>query len=141
MSEDIANTLSKEEKQEQKMQRRTAQSPKANTPTTRTAGGSFLDECITTAEDERTVIAKNDTTNSKRQSIEAAHKKSQPIGKSGYVQQVRNATYTATTQLNRAFSKLFSQKRVSFRLCPESKGGGKKTREEANGVLITYDSG
>ena len=139
MSEDIANTLSKEEKQERKMQRRNHR--KQTLLRLEQQEDHFLDECITTAEDERTVIAKNDTTNSKRRSIEAAHKKSQPIGKPGYAQRVRNATYTATTQLNRAFSKLFSQKRVSFRLCPESKGWDKKKREEANVVMMTYDSG
>jgi hypothetical protein len=136
MSEDIANTLSKEEKQERKMQRRNHR--KQTLLRLEQQEDHFLDECVTTAEDERTVI---DTTNSKRRSIEAAHKTSQPIGKPGYAQRIRNATYTATTQFNRAFNKLFSQKRVSFRLCPESNCWGKKKREEANGVLITYDSG
>jgi hypothetical protein len=139
MSEDITNTLSREENQEQKMQRRNHR--RQTLLRLEQQEDHFLNECITTAEDERTVIAKNDTTNSKRRSIEAAHKKSQPISKPGYAQRVRNATYTATTQFNRAFSKLFAQKRVLFRLCPESNYWGKKKREEANGVLITYDSG
>ena len=105
----------------------------------------FFDESITRAEDERTVIAKNDATNGKRRAIEAAHNNSKPSSKTGYTQQLRNATYTATTTFNRALGKLFSQKRVSFRLCPESNhwrhNEKKEKRQEANSVLLTYDSG
>jgi hypothetical protein len=61
MSEDIANTLSKEEKQERKMQRRNHR--KQTLLRLEQQEDHFLDECITTAEDERTDIAKNDTTN------------------------------------------------------------------------------
>ncbi len=86
-------------------------------------------------------MANNDTTNSKRRAIETAHEKSQPNNKPGLAQRVRNATYTATTQFNRAFSKLFAHKRVSFRLCPESKYERQKRGEQANGILLTYDSG
>ena len=102
----------------------------------------FLDECITSAEDERTVMAKNDTTNKKKRAIELAHKPSKAGTRPGYAQRIRNATYTATTQLNRTFGKLLAKKTVSFRLCPQSNYWGKTKRDEAaNGVHLTYDSG
>ena len=101
----------------------------------------FLNECITTAEDERTVMAKNNRNDKKIRAIELAHKPSTSSNKPGYTQRLRNATYTATTQFSRAFGKLLSKKSVSFKLCPDSKFWATTTREEANGVLITYDSG
>ncbi len=83
----------------------------------------FLENCITGSEDEQTEMAKDDMNDRKRLAIDSAHKSS---------------NLTQLTQHNRAFSKLFSQKRVSFRLCPD---WDMKKNGEANSVHITYDSG
>ena len=159
----MSEELTIEEKHERKRQRRHHR--KMTLQRLAQQEDHFFDECITRAEDERTVIAKNDATNSKKRAIEAAHNKSKPSSKTGYAQQLRNATYTASTAFNRAFGKLFSQKRVSFRLCPESNYWRhdekrekrkeaqvptekrptcpqmREKRQEANSVLLTYDSG
>ena len=138
----MSEELTTEEKHERKMQRRNHR--KLTLERLAQQEDLFLDECITTAEDERTVMAKNDATNNKKRAIDSAHNKDQPGSTPGYVQRVRNATYTATTKFNRAFGRLLFQKRVSFRLCPESNYWGKtkvNKEEEANGVFLTYDSG
>ena len=138
----MSEKLTNEEKHERKLQRRNHR--KLTLQRLAQQEDHFLDECITTAEDERTVMAKNDASNSKKRAIDAAHNKDKPSSKPGYVQRVRNATYAATTICNRALGKLLFQKRVSFWLCPESNYWGKKTastKEEANQVLVTYDSG
>jgi hypothetical protein len=102
----------------------------------------FLDECITTAEDERTILAKKDVKNRKKKAIDAAHTPgSTPMRTPGYAQRARNAKYTATTALHRAFGKLFSQKRVSFRLGSDAYHLSQAKSDGANSVLITYDSG
>ena len=46
----------------------------------------FLDKCITMAEDEQTVMAKSDTTNSKKQAIDAAHTQNTTSSKPGSMQ-------------------------------------------------------
>ena len=138
----MSEELTTEEKHERKMQRRNHR--KLTLERLAQQEDLFFDECITTAEDERTVMAKNDATNNKKRAIDSAHNKDQPGSTPGYVQRVRNATYTATTKFNRAFGRLLFQKRVSFRLCPESNYWGKtkvNKEEEANGVFLTYDSG
>ena len=129
----MSEELTTEEKHERKMQRRNHR--KLTLERLAQQEDLFFDECITTAEDERTVMAKNDATNNKKRAIDSAHNKDRSGSTPGYVQRVRNATYTATTKFNRAFGRLLFQKRVSFRLCPESNYWGKtkvNKEEEAN---------
>ena len=82
-----------------------------------------------------------DTTNKKSKAIEAAHKSGYSSSTPSCLQRARNATYAMKTEINRAFTKLLSQKRVSFWLCPESNYWKAKGAETANRVLLTYDSG
>ena len=97
-------------------------------------------------------MAKANQNDHRKQAIDRAHKLSTAGNTMGYMKSIRNAGYTTTPRINRAFGQLLSQNRVSFRLCPESNYWRAKPREEANGVqtkprdeansaLITYDSG
>ena len=53
----------------------------------------FLKESITLAEDERTVMAKADTTDERQKSIDKGHDKSNATSTPTLTQQVRNSTY------------------------------------------------
>ena len=66
------------------------------------------------AEDEQTTMAKANQNNRKKQAIDLAHKPNTVGNKTGYMQSIHNATYTTTTQINRAVGRLLSQNRVSF---------------------------
>ena len=53
----------------------------------------FLKDSITLAEDEHTIMAKADTTDERRKTIDKAHDKSNATPTPTLTQQVRNSTY------------------------------------------------
>ena len=96
----------------------------------------FLEESITTAEDERTAMAKADATNGQRKAIDAAHANTPPP-LTGITQRARNTTYGFCTSFKRAATRLLtSNKQVTF-------GATHTINEEhkAHTVQLTYDSG
>ena len=78
----------------------------------------FLDESITTAEDEGTTMAKENKNDRKMQAIDIAHEPNKVCNKTRYIQSIRNATYTTTTQINRAFGRLLSKKKSVIQIMP-----------------------
>ena len=108
----MSEKLTTEEKHERKLQRRNHR--KITLEQLAQQEELFFDECITTAEDERTVMAKNDATNNKKRAIDSAHNKDQPSSTPGYVQRVRNATYTATTNFTEHSANYSSRKECRF---------------------------
>ena len=97
----------------------------------------FLDECITVAEDERTIMAKADTSDGRRLTIDKAHDKSNARPTPGIKQQWRNKSYGMCSALKRTATRLLTNKKqVTF--------GATSTipaTRQANAVHITYDSG
>ena len=65
----------------------------------------FLDNSITTAEDEHTDLDKNNTTNAKRKAIDLAHG-TQDKPSIGLAQCGRNTAYIMSSAFNRTFKKL-----------------------------------
>ncbi len=73
----------------------------------------FLDNSITQAKDERTVIAKNNTNNAKHVAIDSAHaQRDQPT--IGLAQRGQNTAYRLGSTFNRTIKKLNKNKHVSF---------------------------
>ena len=68
------------------------------------ADSLFLDNSIAQAEDEHTVIAKNDNNNKNRTDIDAAHKLQEH--KPSIMQQGRNASYRISTAIRQATQSL-----------------------------------
>eukprot|EP00956_Cyclotella_meneghiniana_P017716 scaffold29109_cov56-Cyclotella_meneghiniana.AAC.5 len=100
------------------------------------ADSLFLDHSIAQAEDERTVIAKNDTTNKNRTTIDAAHKLQEHHP--SIIQQGRNAGYNISTAFRRAAQSIKpSTKRVRF----DTKFSTRTFNTNETSALITYDSG
>jgi putative cell wall-binding protein len=96
----------------------------------------FLDECITVSEDERTVMAKADTTNGKRLNIDKAHDKSNARPTPGIKQQWRNTLYGVCSALKRTATRLLTKtKQVTF-----SAPSIIQATRQANAVHLTYDS-
>jgi deoxyribodipyrimidine photolyase len=100
------------------------------------ADSLFLDNSITQAEDERTVIAKNDNNNKNRTAIDAAHKLQ--VHQRSLIQQGRNAGYNISTAFRRATQSIKpSTKRVRF----DTKFTTRTFNTNKTSALITYDSG
>ena len=97
----------------------------------------FLDECITEAEDERTTMAKADTADGRRLTIDKAHDKNNVRSTPGLKQQWRNTSYGVCSTLKRTATRLLTnRKQVTF--------GATSTipaTRQANAVYVTYDSG
>jgi hypothetical protein len=73
----------------------------------------FLDNSITLAEDERTSLAKNDTSNKKRAAIDIAHTK-RGTPSIGFAQRGCNAAYSLGSAFNRMLKKINKNKHVRF---------------------------
>jgi hypothetical protein len=97
----------------------------------------FLEESITTAEDERTAMAKADTTELRRRTIDRAHNQSNAKPTASITQLARNTTYGICTAFKRAATRLLTNKKqVTFR-----ETNNNNVVEQANTVHLTYDSG
>lgn len=100
------------------------------------ADSLFLDNSITQAEDERTVIAKHDTNNKIRTAIDAAHKLQ--VHQPSLIQKGRNAGYNISTAFRRATQSIKpSTKRVRF----DTQLTTQTFHTNETSALITYDSG
>ncbi len=92
----------------------------------------FLEESITTAEDERTAMAKADKTDSRQKTVDRAHKQSMTKPTASITQRAQNTTYGICTAFKRTATRLLTNKKqVTFG----------NTIEHANTVHHTYDSG
>ena len=90
-------SLSRMEKQDQKLKRH--QHRRKTSAQLARQEDHFLDECITVAVDERTVMAKADTTDGRRLTIDKAHDKSNARPTPGIKQQWRNTSYGVCSAL------------------------------------------
>jgi hypothetical protein len=96
----------------------------------------FLEESITTAEDERTAMAKADKKEIRRQTINNAHNQSKAKPTASITQRPLNTTYGLCTAFKRAATQILTNKKqVTFGEHNNIK------RERANTVHLTYDSG
>ncbi len=97
---------------------------------------NFLEESITTAEDERTGMAKAEKTEVRRQTIDNAHDQSNPKPTASITQNAQNTTYGIWTAFKRAATRILTnRKQVTFGEHTNNK------MEHANVVHLTYDSG
>jgi deoxyribodipyrimidine photolyase len=88
----------------------------------------FLKESITTAEDERTAMAKADKTDPRQKTIDRAHEQSNTKPTASITQQARNTTYRIFTAFKRTATQLLTNKKqVTFG----------NTIEQANKVHLT----
>ena len=97
----------------------------------------FLDHSITMAKDTHTENAKNDRTNKKRVSIDAAHTATAAT-KPSLLQQGRNLSYNMGTTFRKAIQHLqYANQHVQF------KTNDKITTffQDDTAAMITYDSG
>ena len=89
------------------------------------------------AEDERTVLAKADTTDGRRITIDDAHDKSNAHPAPGIKQQLRNATFGVCTAFKRTATRLLTNtKQVTF-----GQASIIHATRRAHTVHLTYDSG
>jgi len=96
----------------------------------------FLDNSITRAEDERTILAKDDNSNKKRLAIDAAHIK-RGTTTIGFAQRGRSAVYSLGSAFNRTLKKINKKKHISF-------ATHNKVHQYTNNeqhIMVTYDSG
>ena len=97
----------------------------------------FLVESITTAEDERTAMAKTDTTELRRKTIDRAHDQSNAKPMASITQLARNTIYGFCTAFKRTATQLLTNKKqVTFR-----ETNNNNVVEQVNTVHLTYDSG
>jgi hypothetical protein len=96
---------------------------------------AFLDKSIEQAEQEATVIAKQDKTNKQRAAIEANHKIEQPTISMG--QRSKNIGYSISSEFQQAINTLSPHKHVRF--AKTHRVVEFRTAEIA--AMITYDSG
>ncbi len=96
----------------------------------------FLDNNITQAKDERTILAKGNQTNTQRRAINSAHiKNNKPA--IGLAQRGRNTTYSLGTTIGRTLKKISNNKHVRF-----AKNNKVHLFDNAETpTMITYDSG
>ena len=119
----------------------TPSSPKApcqaNSPKTPRARRNFFYTRITVAEDERTSMAKTDTKNTRRVTINLAHQTNiKP--KPNLLQRGCNVTYSIGTSLQQGLLKTSRDKhRVQFAMANSET----KFDSADNAAMITYDSG
>ena len=92
-------SLNRLEKQDRKLKRR--QHRRETLDQLARQEDHFLDDCITVAEDERTVTAKADTTNGKKLIINKAHDKSNAKPTPGIKQHWRNTSYDVCSAFKR----------------------------------------
>ena len=93
------------------------QAPQANFRATVTTRQSFLEECITTAEDERTAMAKADTTDEWQTTIDKAHNQSNADKKpaASIKKLTCNTVYGICTAIKWAAKRLLTNKKqVTF---------------------------
>ena len=97
----------------------------------------FLDKSITVAEDERTALAKANTTEVRQNTIDKAHDQSNAKPTASITQLARNTTYRICTAFKRAATRLLTNKiKVAF-----GETNNNNVVERANTVHLTYDSG
>ncbi len=96
----------------------------------------FLEESITTAEDERTAMAKANKKEVRQHTIHKAHNQNIAKPTASMTQRARNTTYGICTAFKRAATRILTNKKqVTFGEHNNIK------RERANTVHLTYDSG
>jgi hypothetical protein len=94
----------------------------------------FLEESITTAEDERTEMAKADKTEPRQKIINKAHEQNNTKLTASITQRAQNTTYGLCTAFKRTATQfLTNKKQVKF--------GNTIDIEQANTVHLTYNSG
>jgi hypothetical protein len=101
----------------------------------RNSNDLFLNNSITLAEDERTILAKNDTSNKKRVAINTAHTK-RGTPSIGLAQWGCNAAYSLGSAFNRTLKKINKNKHVRFTTSNEVH----KYPYNEQPIMITYDS-
>jgi hypothetical protein len=96
----------------------------------------FLDNNITQAKDEWTILAKGDQTNTQRRAIDSAHVKNNKPA-IGLAQRSRNTVYSLGTTFGRTLKKISNNKHVRF-----SKTQRSTSFDNAETpIMMTYDSG
>jgi hypothetical protein len=96
----------------------------------------FLDNSITQAEDERTILAKGEQTNTQRRAIDAAHvKNNKPT--IGLAQHGRNTAYRLGTSISQTFKQISNNKHIRFIKHNEVH----IFNDAATTIMVTYDSG
>jgi hypothetical protein len=96
----------------------------------------FLDNNITQAEDEQTILAKGDQTNTQRRAIDSTLVKNNKPA-IGLAQRGRNTTYSLGTTIGQTLKKISNNKHVRF-----SKNNKVHLFDKAETpIMITYDSG
>jgi hypothetical protein len=96
----------------------------------------FLDNNITQAEDERTILAKGDQTNTQHRAINSAHVKNNKPA-IGLAQRGCNTTYSLGTTIGRTLKKTSNNKHVRF-----AENNEVHLFDNAETlIMITYDSG
>jgi hypothetical protein len=96
----------------------------------------FLDNNITQAEDERTILAKGDQTNTQCRAINSAHVKNNKPA-IGLAQHGCNTVYSLGTTIGRTFKKISNNKHIRFAKHNEVHLFDKAETP----IMITYDSG
>jgi hypothetical protein len=96
----------------------------------------FLDNNITQAKDERTILAKGNQTNTQRRAIDSAHiKNNKPA--IGLAQRSRNTTYSLGMTIGQTLKKISNNKHVRF-----AKNNEVHLFDNAETpIMITYNSG
>ena len=127
--------LNKMEKHDRKMKRRNHR--RETLAKLASQEDHFLDECITVAEDERTDMAKANTTDGRRLTIDKAHDKSNAKPTPGIKQQWMNKSYGVCSAFKRTATRLLTNKKqVTFGATISI-----QAVERAHEVHLTYDSG
>ena len=97
----------------------------------------FLDDSVTTTEDKRTDLAKNDATNAKCKAFDSTHGK-RNTANIGLAQRGCNMAYSMSSAFNRMFKKLNKTRRhVS---CASHNSVG-LFNDHTEPIMITYNSG
>ncbi len=96
----------------------------------------FLDNNITQAKDERTILAKGNQTNTQRRAIDSAHVKNNKPA-IGLAQRGCNTAYSLGTTISQTLKKISNNKHIRF-----AKNNPVHLFDNAETpIMITYDSG
>ncbi len=95
-----------------------------------------MDNSITQAEDERTVLAKGDQTNTQHLVIDSAHINSNKPA-IGLIQRGYNAAYSLGTTISQTFKKISNTKHIRFAKHNEVH----LFSNTETPIMVTYDSG
>ncbi len=96
----------------------------------------FLDNIITQAEDERTILAKGDQTDTQHRAIDSAHVKNNKPA-IGLAQRGRNTAYSLGMTIGRTLKKISNNKHIRF-----AKNNKVHLFDKAETpIMIMYDSG